>query len=169
MVKRMIRDPLNSNLASAVKKLRANRLGEVARDNLDHAALVAEYLHRVAALNERCALKLRSPFFNPLEILRISGERSAATMSELIGSADPIPLLKDALARRVCHSFLQWNEGVDEGADSAVSDPQLFDPLITLFMRGGRFDIHHGELLVGDSAIPLRNWRLFSRLSNSNE
>ena len=60
--------------------------------------------------------------------------------------------------RRSCEKFLQWCSAVDGKAELALACGDLYGSLIGVIELGGNFGLHHGEVLVGGSAIPLRNW-----------
>jgi hypothetical protein len=126
--------------------------------------LVAEYLRRVAKMANDLQLSLTSPLFKPTSVIAIDGSHSAMAMGEFIELSGNEERLKNAYVRRSCECFLEWNEGVDAGEKVAVAYPDIFDPLIALIERGGKFGLHHGELLIGKCAIPLSNWKRFAQI-----
>ncbi|WP_431686458.1 hypothetical protein [Hahella sp. NBU794] len=131
-------------------------------DPESHAQWIAEYLRRVAVMSNELGLDLSSPFFKPVKILVISGDQSADAMVEFMAIAEDADLVKNAYVRRSCECYLEWSEGGDEGRDVALAYPDIFDPLISLIESGGKFGLHHGEIMVGSSAIPLNNWKRFA-------
>lgn len=132
-------------------------------DPEQYAQLVAEYLRRVAKMSNDLQLDLMSPLFKPTSVIAIDGSNSAMAMREFMELSGDEERLKNAYVRRSCECFLEWNEGVDAGEKVAAAYPDIFDPLITLIESGGKFGLHHGELLVGESAIPLSNWKRFAQ------
>lgn len=133
------------------------------RAEFDHelaASLAGEYVRRVAIMSDREKIKMPSPFFNPLELMSIHGAsaKDALKIFELKTNGK----IKNAYLRRACECYLQWCEGIDSGNLIAAKYPELFDPLIELIEIGGEFGLHHGELLVGGSAVPLRDWMRFA-------
>ena len=70
--------------------------------------------------------------------------------------------VKNAYVRRTCECVLQWCEGIELGKAASIRHPELFEPLIRLMELGGSFGFHHGDLMVGTYAVPLRDWNRFA-------
>ncbi|MDP1979220.1 hypothetical protein [Undibacterium sp.] len=121
------------------------------------ANLACEYIRRVAVMSEQEQIALPSPFFDPLTILSIDGHAAKHAMLEFQSTAGA--QVKNAYLRRTCECFLQWCEGIDAGKVIAIQYAELFEPLIRLIELGGSFGFHHGDLVVGTSAVPLRDWK----------
>ena len=152
----------NGSLEEALERLLSISWHKDSSDGEVDADLVGEYIRRVAILTEKFQLKLTNPFFSPIAVISISGELSAVAMRKFLSEVGDSALLENAYVRRVCECYLQWCEGVDSGVEVAATIPDLFDPMIALLERGGSFGLHHGEVLVGNGAIPLKNWRAFT-------
>lgn len=130
-------------------------------DNELAAMLAGEYIRRIAVMSEQQKFALSSPFLSryPLSVISIEGQASKQAIEEFHSTAGS--RIKNAYLRRACECYLQWCEGIDVGDAIATKHPDVFEPLIRLIELGGAFGFHHGELLVGVSAIPLRDWNRF--------
>jgi hypothetical protein len=153
-------DGIGGEVAKSLNKLLAINPPSVGVNNEVNAYLAAEYIRRAAKLSQEFHLDLQSPFFSPRDFIEISGDQSAAAMAEFDRCGNPT-ILRNGYLRRSCECFLQWSEAVDKGEVLAIACPGLFDPLIKIVSNGGTFGVHRGELMVGDSAIPLNNWKRF--------
>lgn len=120
------------------------------------ASLAGEYIRRVAVMAYIEGIKLRSPFFDPLQLIAISPINTNGAMKKLMEMENP--KFANAYSRRTAECYLTWSEGLDSRNALACRYPDLFEPLVRLLELGGDFGLHHGELLVAKSAIPLENW-----------
>ncbi|MTW02692.1 hypothetical protein [Pseudoduganella ginsengisoli] len=123
--------------------------------------LAGEYIRRVAIMSGEQGISMPSPFFNPLSMLSIDGHVAKKAMERFQSAVGD--KVRNAYLRRACECYLQWCEGIDEGDPIAGRYPDLFEPLVKLLEVGGEFGLHHGELMVGNGAVPLRDWMRFAK------
>jgi hypothetical protein len=124
------------------------------------ATLVWTYFLGVSEFYQKFGIDSASPFFSPTSLIAIDGAKTAAAMAEVTKAAERSPPWESGFTRRLCESILEWNEGVDAGDRFASAYPDLFEPLLVMFEKGGDLGLHHGEVLIGRvAAIPLANWR----------
>lgn len=131
----------------------------VVGDAEEQAELMCEYIRGVALMTERFELALTTPLFEPRPLISFDDSAVSRAIDDVLKVAGDVPLLRNAYVRQSCERYLQWCGGVDRSDALASANSELYDPLVAVIERGGSFGLHHGELIVGRSAIPLHNWR----------
>ena len=113
--------------------------------------LVREYLRRATLFIHSLSLKSNYPFFSAAEAI---GKKPQIN---IIKSCSVLEILDNKLLRGWCECYLEWAALADEGELTALENQDLYEPLIKLFERGsGKFNIHHGELIIDNAAFPLQ-------------
>ncbi|MEK8019762.1 MAG: hypothetical protein VSS75_023050 [Candidatus Parabeggiatoa sp.] len=116
--------------------------------------LLKEYLRRIALLAEVLGDNSIQPILNPVNLtsLEISKDMFDEVVSE-------VGIAGNAYVIAICKCYLMWNYLIDEKEVLAQQFPDIFDPLIKLFERGGRVALSRGEFVIGSCCLPLNNWR----------
>lgn len=122
-------------------------------EKISNAILVREYLRRATSFIYSVQVSVKYPFFSAAKAI---GKELVIDIGRLC------PILENpdnSLYRGLCQFFLEWCTLADAGDSIAIEHEDLYEPIVKLFERGGgRFCIHHGELIIDSAAFPLKYW-----------
>lgn len=144
---------MNKRFNEAVKRVSAidwNTVG-YAFQRESNVALAKEFLRRAALIIKEYNLDVKFPFFSAAKAIGKSQQIDIEKVCSQINT------LNNTFLRRACECYIEWASLTDEGEPAAMKFPDLYEPLIKLFERGGSIGIHHGEVIVGKFAFPLKN------------
>lgn len=135
------------------------RINKIKWDNIkssgraSNGVLVREYLRRATLFIHSVGVMVKYPFFNAAKAI------GKEPITDIVKVCPLIEKLDNALYKGLCQSYIEWSALADEGEPTAIEYQDLYEPLIKLFERGGgRFSIHHGELIIDSAAYPLNYW-----------
>lgn len=117
------------------------------------ATLIAEYYRRVGVLLQFINKNSLSIYSLMSEIIEKDTDNLDYDTFLLI-----CPNLKDInlpVFKIICFGYLEWCSLLDNGHPIALKYPDIYEPIIKLFERGGgQISIHHHELIGGFGAFP---------------
>jgi hypothetical protein len=147
-----------------------------------HVALMKEYLRRAAAVAEALGLTADWPWFDAAARLTLPGVDRRRLPGRVFldpepqydgPGADPLedrviafnvrlnadPPAEGVYARRTCLWYIRWAAVKGHPALAPLGLPDLYEPLIVLYERGGQFRLEHAYIDLGDTmlAISFRN------------
>lgn len=110
--------------------------------------LLMEYARRVSILKiTHAELEIENVIlFNSERIFNIT------SLPDVNENCKGLYNIKNSIIRFLCVSYLQYIYILGEGNQIAKEFDDLFEPLIKLFERGGMFNRHHGEYIIGGGA-----------------
>ncbi|WP_374979824.1 hypothetical protein PSGK_27505 [Pseudomonas solani] len=63
-----------------------------------------------------------------------------------------------AYEKVLCMSAFHWANGCDESDEVCLSVSDLYEPIISVIEKRVFFNLRRGELCIGKSSFPLRDW-----------
>lgn len=110
--------------------------------------LLMEYARRVSILKiTHSELEIENVIlFNSERIFNIT---SSPDINE---NCKALNNIKNSVVKFLCISYLKYMYILGEGNQITIEFNDLFEPLIRLFERGGMFNRHHGEYIIGGGA-----------------
>jgi hypothetical protein len=119
--------------------------------------LMKEYLRRAAHWAQAYQATEHWPFFDIAALVapevRVPGEL-AVELDALIRARIGWPSVAAA-----CRGALRWAAVKDAGAPVPAELPDPFEPLLSLFERGGGFTTEHGFVDLGGASVRIQSWR----------
>ncbi|MGE6576920.1 hypothetical protein [Paenibacillus xylanexedens] len=143
-------------LTKAIERLSSISFEDTEDSSLESSShvLIKEYLRRVnQLLNEMDASIDQYPLFSFAKIL------GKAIDEKVYRACSKLDTLGKPYVKVICYGYLEVSELADQGVGEAIQYIDLYEPMIKLFERGESFIIRQGEMVVGDSAYPLKYWR----------
>ncbi|OMF02797.1 hypothetical protein MHI48_30125 [Paenibacillus sp. FSL H7-0942] len=143
-------------LTKAIERLSSISFEDTEDSSLESSShgLIKEYLRRVnQLLNEMDASIDQYPLFSFAKIL------GKAIDEKVYRACSKLDTLGKPYVKVICYGYLEVSELADQGVGEAIQYIDLYEPMIKLFERGESFTIRQGEMVVGDSAYPLKYWR----------
>ncbi|WP_244297260.1 hypothetical protein [Brevibacillus antibioticus] len=120
--------------------------------------LIGEYFRRGTLFLESYSFK-SGPFFSPARVLDIELGVDL-DLEDVITSIFPEPGKPNILCKTICQRFLEWVILVEQGKIITDDYPNVYEPLIKYFERGGNLRIDQGIYLEYEyGAFPIDNWR----------
>ncbi len=123
-------------------------------------ALVSEYLRRAAVVAAALGGAAEWPFFDASALVTLPSVDSDTLLgpleekfTEFNVHLDKIPqgagtLRVDSYGRSLCAWYIRWAALKNDLALAAQNLPDLYEPLIVMYERGGSFTRHHGEIEI---------------------
>lgn len=145
---------MHTNLELGHRRLRAINWTQVGQfQKTSNGYLMAEYLRRLALLDRELDGRIDHIFFDPGTVFKTDFKDRGEEFFNL--SFKP----QNAYVAHICKTYLMWCSLLDEENRIVSKFADLFEPLIVIVERGGDFGFHHGELIAGNSAFSVKNWR----------
>lgn len=147
---------MENKLRNAIQRVRtigfANNPNEASAFDV---VLAREYLRRVALMAISTSGWTGGPFFDAAKVVAADLDTQVKLEIEAAVSEVALP---NAYVRKLCVDYIKWHAYRDAGHPLACSYADVYEPLLMLFERGQSIGFHHGELIVGSYAIPLKGW-----------
>lgn len=123
-----------------------------------HVALMTEYLRRATLWVMAFNISGKGRFFNLAGIIM----PDVSAPQHLIDEVEELPA--NWWGRRICTWYLLWAMIKDHPEVTKLDLPDLYEPLIRLYERGGSFTMEHTFIDVGSAGIPAVRWSDFESL-----
>lgn len=117
---------------------------------------IYEFLKQAARIISTHAMQQGvHPFFN----FRQAINRNAPLVSTLeVEEVVNVDNGAGAYEKVLCMSAFHWANGCDEEDEVCLSASDLYEPIISMIEKIVTFTMHHGQLCIGKSSFPLRDW-----------
>lgn len=152
---------LNSNVEQAIRRIRNINWENKSVDKPSFEVLVTEFIRRGNVFLDSISKDdNRRAIFNATEIVQFE---IPDHIKEHYVEQDNINI--DWVTEYLCNFYIEWAYVADKQLPIALKFPDLYDPIIKLFERGGRIGYHHSELVCGKYAWTRNSGALAGKLS----
>lgn len=151
-----------------------------------HAALMREYLRRSAVCAEALGRTADWPWYDATAQITLLGvdprslpgyvfldpepeyrgpgtdlleDKVIALNSQMNGQMNTSGHVQDGYARKVCFWFIRWASVQSHPVLAALDLPDLYEPLIVFYERGGWFRPEQGYLDLDGANVTMAGWR----------
>jgi len=122
--------------------------GKYAADSV----LIAEYYRRVGVFLQSISKEATSVYIG-MDML-IGHKVAEEAWDEFHAQFPQFKPLNHWLMKLLCMHYLRWCSLIDAGEEKALQFPDVYEPIIVLFEKGGGgISTHHGELVGGFGAF----------------
>jgi hypothetical protein len=137
-------------LLSRLKKVEWSSRGEASKEDEDQ---VHEFLRQAARI---VSTHVKQQGVHPFSNFRNAINRNAPIISTL--EVEEILSGAGAHEKVLCMNAFHWADGCDEEDQVCLSAPDLYKPIISIVEKRVFFNLRRGELCIGNSSFPLRDW-----------
>jgi len=147
-------DETTVSVEKAISRIEKIGWGISHASNKSSVALMHEFLRRMAEWRKIFDDKPTSPFFDVARRIKTEfklPKQLIVRLENALRGASPAQAW-------MCPHYVKWEAlpEVDKIAYNHLLSP--YEPLIIFLERGGDFNLHHGEIIIGDHTIPAGLW-----------